>query len=431
MIKLSYANNGKVIRGRNASESYSVGYSTLNYTTGSLSSPTPTTILDMNAMQVSGAMYLVSDAIINVTALPIHTDSYTLTNLTPSIATLTDNKLVAAIGSGTASILLKETYAKKIINVPVSKVSTSGGYTTKTEYSSGTLASALTTSIDTLLSSKNPSTTSMNITSANDWQTVMIRNNNLWATGVDMTAFCISTGTFEQASTEGGQKSATVISPRHVVSANHHKPARGYWLASDGNIIYREILTWTQIGVSDIAIGYVNEDFPSTIKCIKILPANWKQYLPSVETTMPDGINGIPVAYLDSGSQKADPLVSYTRRLAIALWYGDQQLFVQGSQSIDKFQVNRPVNVKQLSFYKDRVAPNVLYRSGSPAFVILGIEPILIGCWHGAGAEFAIAPMLSDYIVGINSTMATLHGSSQYTIGTVILDGSTAYPLYL
>lgn len=425
-MKLIHGINGKKVRGRSPNETYSISYTLVPYTTGSLSSPTNTTVKDMAVVSVTGATYNIIDASIQILAPTTYNTPYTITNLTPSIATLNGYTL-NALATGNASIIVNDGYTKKQIdNIPVSKTATSGGYTNITGYSVGTLATALTTSINNLIASVTPSTTTMNITATNDWSTVMTRNINLWAGSIDMTAFMISSGTYAQVFSEGGQKSATVISPNHVVSANHHRPARGYWIANDGSIVYRDISSWVQIGTGDIAIGYVATAFPSTIKKISILPSNWKSYLPSVQNV--GSVYGIPVAYADSGNQSGDPATDYTRRLAIGSWYGTGQL---AYGSLDEFQLQAPTNAKQLSFYSNQVAPYVLFRSGSPVFAVLGTEPILLGCWHAAsGQSYAIAPMLSDFITDINAAMLTLStagGTSTYTINTISLSG---YPIY-
>lgn len=421
----------RVVRGLNSDEQYNIGYSKVTYVEGTLSSISVGSLKDMATEEVTGGVSEITASDLRIYATPSHANKYPfeIENLNPEFALLSGTRVIPTTERiSLISLIVKDKFTKKKITVGINKTPYTGAYTTITGYATNSLAAKLTESLNTLLVGKTASNAILNITSTNDWNTNIVRNPNLWATGVDMTAFALSSGTYEQASTEGGQKSATVISPRHVVTANHHRPARCYWVGSDGSLVYREIIAWQHVpNSSDIAIGIVGEDFPATIKQVSILPSNWKDYLP---TTFDTRSKGIPVAYMDSGEQSNIAGQDYTRRLGVFLWYADTYL----PATSKALAATVPTNATQKSFFNTQVAPQILYKSGSPAFAIINSEPILLGCWFQAGGNHAVAPFLSDFIPQINATMASLtnihnSGGTIYTINTVA-SLIASYPTY-
>ena len=428
----------KIVRGVNGDEQYNVSYSLVSYTDGSVSDPTSSAIKDMTTVEVTGGTTKITAADLLITAIPSHANKYPfeIENLNPELALLSGTRVIPkTTTSSSVSLLIKDKFTKKKITVGINKTPYTGTYTTVTGYADDSLAAKLTESLDTLLVGKTSTNDILYVTNVNDWHTNIVRNSNLWATGVDMTAFALSSGTYEQVANpdpllwEGGQKSATVISPRHVVTANHHRPARCYWVGSDDSLVYREIIAWKYVlGSTDVAIGIVAEDFPATIKQVSILPSNWRDYLPTANDTRS---KGIPVAYMDSGGQSNITEQDYTRRLGVILWRGE--VLNPRTQNYS-LCTTAPTNAKQYSFFNTQVHPNILYRSGSPVFAIINSEPILLGCWHLASGLNAYAPLLSDYIPGINATMASLtatynSGGTNYTIKTAasLIDSYQTY----
>lgn len=422
-MKLIFGGTRKV-RGVNSDEQYNIGHSEITYVEGTLSAISVGSLKDMTTEEVTGGESVITAADLLISATPSHANKYPfeIENLNPELALLSGTRVIPkTTTSSSVSLFIKDKFTKKKITVGINKTPYTGAYTTITGYDANSLAAKLTESLNTLLFGKTPTNDILNITNVNDWHTNIVRNPNLWANNVDMTAFALSSGTYAQASTEGGQKSATVISPRHVVTANHHLPVRCYWVGSDGSLVYREIIAWKYVlGSSDVAIGIVGEDFPVTIKKVSILPSNWRAYLPTANDTRS---KGIPVAYMDSGGQNANPAQDYTRRLGVCLWHGE--IYKTNTVNYNySLCTTAPTNAKQKSFFKTQVAPNISYKSGSPVFAIINSEPILLGCWHLAGGDLAYAPLLSDYIPEINATMASLTatynlGGTIYTINTV------------
>jgi hypothetical protein len=112
----------------------------------------------------------------------------------------------------------------------------------------------------------------------------------------------------------------------------------------------------------DITIGLLDSDVPPSIKFAKILPQNWKNYLPSVSSSF-----RLPCLVLD---QEEKALIS-------------ELYFLETSAA---FKV--PTDTVRSSFFENIT----LGDSGNPAFLIIDGELVIITVWTfgGAGAGTSI-----------------------------------------
>lgn len=411
-MKIKHSSARK-IRGRRPSDTFQV--SIVNFQTPS-NAPSISDVTDRDVVNtVTTGTFADNNFSLSISGAI--NSSFSITNQTPTIGQLTGTTVTRLL-DGQVSLLLSDGNVKRIIKANVSRNTSVSNTSVFKNYTAGSLPKALSDSIDALISGKTASNAIQNVTSATNWTTAFTRNASLFLAGVNMTAFALSTGS--NTDTAGvGQQSATVISPRHVVSAWHHRPPRVYWLASDGSIVFRNIASWQQVGTTDIAIGYVNTDIPATVTPIKVLPATWLNYMPHYNADL-------PVIYLDSGDDATGSSQPH-RRAAI----GQMDLigtFTVSSVTNPAMIIDQPTKATRLAFWNTSASPQILFRSGSPIFVVNGTTPILLGCWHAAsGSTYAIFPFLSNYIAEINAAMTALHGSTQYQLQTVDL---SAFPTY-
>lgn len=133
--------------------------------------------------------------------------------------------------------------------------------------------------IDGSLAGKTANASTYNIFSAGDFSagTGFVRNPSLWS-NVDLTCFS------PWNSTLGASEGGTLVTPKHVVLANHFSGSGGSFPMTAGsttikfvdkaNTIYtRTITTLTQVGSSDLLIGTLDSDLPAAISPAPILPS--------------------------------------------------------------------------------------------------------------------------------------------------------------
>jgi hypothetical protein len=134
------------------------------------------------------------------------------------------------------------------------------------------------------LTGKNPSTDMLVYSSQNPYGG-FTRNTNCWLNGVS------NISCFSPAQLSGAnwfQRSGTLISPRHIISAKHFRinilngGTPLLFVDDNNNVITRNLIAY-ELDSTDIAIGLLDKDVPSNIKFAKVLPKNYKTYLTLVD----------------------------------------------------------------------------------------------------------------------------------------------------
>lgn len=253
-------------------------------------------------------------------------------------------------------------------------------------WSNGSLAKHCTDQIDGLIANK----TELNLYTdyqfyGNQITNTFQRNPNCWANGVDLS--CASPWNIPAPGDESGGgaiKAGTLISPRHVIFANHFYALNGtimVFIASNGEKILRTITNSIRIGTTDIRIAILDSDVPNTIAFAKVLPSNWSNYLPGLNS-----ISNIPVMCLNQ-----------TEKASIASLYALDSSFVNTYPT-------------QYSSYFNNMITN---DSGNPVFLIINGEPVIIGVFYSGGAGYG--SFISYNYDAINSAMSSLGGVYQLT----------------
>lgn len=211
------------------------------------------------------------------------------------------------------------------------------------------------------------------------------RNASVWFKG-DLSPISVwnSTDTYKRC--------GVLVSPRHVIFANHYPIANAATMRfakkADGTVVTKTLSAQAQIGTTDLRVGYFTTDVGAGIGFAKVMPATWNSYLHN------RGV-GIPLMVVD---QERKALVADVDNMVNA---------------DTLFAFEPPTNAQRLTFYEDLVQ----FDSGCPGFFIIGGELVLLSVWH---YTFSGEP-IHNYITEINAAMATLGGG--YTLTEVDLTG--------
>lgn len=236
--------------------------------------------------------------------------------------------------------------------------------------------------INNRIAGKNP-VYSKNVVSVTFGSTV--RNKDFWGSNIDLTCACVYNS--------AGFGFGTLISPRHVVFADHNKPPIGtvlYFTKNDNTYITRTLSSYSLVASSDIGVGLLDSDVPSGISFAKILPQDWADYLKDSSGSFYDyALYQIPIFGIDQSQD------SYVKR-----WW-------DYSTTTGLVVLDTPTDGDQLSFNKTLVSGD----SGGPNFIILNGTVVLLGCNYTS----TTLPFLTYYKTQINSAMTSLGGGYQLT----------------
>lgn len=244
--------------------------------------------------------------------------------------------------------------------------------------------------VDRRLIGKNPSTTRAYYSVFNHTTPTYTRNPNCWAATVNLS--CVSVWN----STTGAQGAGTLVSPRHIIFAEHFNGGTGSnpwpngtsfrFVAPDNATVTRTLTGKLRVGTSDICVGLLDSDVPSSIDFARILPDGYQSYA---------SILFSPLLYLDQDKR---------------VHVGDE------TGNLLTAWVEQSGDATRSAFYEVPVAGD----SGSPIFLVVGNTPVLTAVFHTS----ATGDALTAYVPDINSAMATLGGGYQLTT----IDGATLFP---
>lgn len=336
------------------------------------------------------------------------------TSVTPDIATVGSGGRITRVSDGIAKINVKTTpisgkYLTKQISYPVSRES--GDVQTFNSFESGSLARHIYDDIDSRIDGVVASDTTTKLFSTQDYESsTYVWNTDFWAYGVDFTPVvagtsftdCCPPGDFER---RGG----VLISPRHVLFANHYTIPTGQtvrFVKQDGTVVTRTISNQAQVGTTDIQIALLDSDVDSGIGFAKVMPSNFESYLPSLvfgsDITIPS-VNLMGGAYfLGNDSDKR----GYIREVI------DQDFF-------SSVVYGNPIIPERAAFF-GRTYQNG--DSGNPNFVIINDELVVLNAVLSPGGS---GPFISKYITEINSVMTSLGGG--YELEEVDLSSFNTY----
>ncbi|HRH26292.1 MAG TPA: cadherin domain-containing protein [Candidatus Paceibacterota bacterium] len=238
--------------------------------------------------------------------------------------------------------------------------------------------------VDSRITGLSTSTGYINIfTSRGDNTGGWSRNTSVW-TSIGDVALDL-TGVSPWNSTATTTRSGTLISPRHLVFANHFPISNGatvVFVEPNGDVVTRTLTDQTRIGSTDIKVGILDSAVPSTIAFYPVISSDDVNNYLSASTA-------IPAILLD---QEGKALV----------------------HNINHIGTNTTYHETVISFPRGRFSETIVGGdSGNPGFIVVGDE-LVLNFTHYTDLN---GPAIGHYISEINSAMTSL-GGGEYQVST-------------
>lgn len=234
-----------------------------------------------------------------------------------------------------------------------------------------------------------------------------VRNPNCWAYDIDLT--CCSPWNMHPTlrlpggylTTTSNHTAGTLISPRHVIFCKHYDfyPPIGSdirFITKNNETITRNIINIIEVepisgnGNTDYAIGLLDSDIPDSISFAKVLPDNAfeRMQLEWLAPGLPYGhiINNLYIIQLNQDKS--------VRITGLGFW-NNVWFYLTNTGNIENKLQKFSFNLR-------------LYDSGSPNFLVINNEPILIGLDLGPNR-------IHQHRADINATMNQLGVGYQLT----------------
>ena len=211
-------------------------------------------------------------------------------------------------------------------------------------------------------------------------------NADSWTSGLDFTCFSPWNSYFPSAP---GDKGGTLISPRQFIFTKHFPFVVGNnidFVTADGQTVSRSVVAVTNVANTDLAIGLLDSDVPSGVMPASVLPADYASYFPTDGTQI--------------------PVVRMAAAKTAGVWHST---FAEttGATSAGMYTA-LDFTHPDSTLFPDRAAFSntaVNGDSGSPCFIVLNGETVLVSLVTSGSDAMFNGPMVSAYIDGIDQAM--------------------------
>ena len=416
MTTITWAQSGKTLRGRAAVEDLSVAMAvdpnTVTTTTHTVNDAIVATDTVANGF-ASGTLSAPAN---------VGSQGVTYQSQTPAVCSVDSSGRVAKVSNGTCLILVQSKKDSLVFQQPIS--GTPLVSTRLQQYVAGSLARHVSDAMASLVAGKTPDdATLLNYsTYSGDYPSLTIaRNPQNFAAGIDLTGMSVA-----RSDLSTGYWPACLVSKRHYIAANHVTGANFSfcWLAADGTQVRATALSHTNIAGTDLHVGYLDQDMPASIKRFKVLPANFRSYLPSSGTYWLPSLSKRQVVGNDASAAINTPKYDALRVLPVK--FIDTESTYYGSNGhyayvpvIGKLDPADPLRAWQVPLHSGD--------SSGPSWLLINGEAVLLGHY----AEVTGAPHLGDYITQVEAAMNSLASAqgdgTSYSLTKISLAGFNAY----
>lgn len=259
------------------------------------------------------------------------------------------------------------------------------------------LALTLIATIDNAIAGQVPSTHKPIYSSQDHSTPAYTRNVSFWAHNYASAMTAISPWNSSGAT----QKAGVLVSPRHVLFAQHYTPSVSSTIrfVTTGNVVVTrtitaiENLTTRESYYPDISVGLLDSDVPGTIEFARVLPDNFRDYLPSLTSPR------LPVLVTN---QDEEGLVMDMYEMPASITAPRSLLYLQN-----------PTDATRQSFSELLVSGD----SGAPFCWFIDSKLVLLGMatYANYGSGTSIVPFKSE----IDAAMTSLGGG--YTLTDIDL----------
>lgn len=218
-------------------------------------------------------------------------------------------------------------------------------------------------------------------------------NTNFWAWGLGDFS-CISYHSDAKSGFDGGvYRPITMVTPRHGIGANHYLPMTGsncYWVTRGGTVVTNRIVSRKNIR-GDLTVVRLDHAFDTNdIMPAKLLEIAYSGYLYGSTNVTHDCI-GFPVLSFDCAERGWvsgwKPAALRRGRDGESFYDAEKSFFVSGAASSGNAKYEGPYKGNGGAVGGD---------SGSPTFLLIDGQTILLGCFHTAPGG---GPMPNKYEV--------------------------------
>lgn len=250
------------------------------------------------------------------------------------------------------------------------------------------IAGLSTTTTQSLFSTRGDSVTTTGATT-----TPWVRNTSVWTNvGTDLNFTGVSAWTqMYDGYSSHYQHVATLISPKHFVTAHHWgitDNATVAFVANDNTVVYRTVVDTVQVGNTDIQVGVLDSDVPDTVTYYPIMASST---LRSVINSYVNDPADIPIVTFNSHSQTV----------------GVDKLLTIATESSGGTTHQAYISGKKAEFATSLIGGD----SGNPGFIIVDNQPVLLFTHYSSIG----GPQHGAYISEINSAINSLGGGYQVT----------------
>lgn len=353
-----------------------------------------------------------------------HDPMVTWSSLTPSVATITADGSASRVSDGLAVFEASGIYGKRQYKRQMTR-SGAGAVDVFDGYVAGSLGKHIVDQMTALVAGKTPSdATRLNYsTRTGDFSSpVIARNGANFAASIDLSGMSV----WRSEVNNHGYWPCALVSSRHVIAANHVAGGGLFsyaWLTPGGAIVKASVVAAKVIEGTDLQVGYLDQAMPAGVKRFKVLPANYRSYLPSAATywipalSKRQKVGDDMVAWIDTATYDAMRILP--TRLAE----------VTGSDFVTRHYAEVP-RIGQL----DPADPLRAWQtelhtgdSGGPHFLVINGEAVLLGHY----ADVAGCPHIADYATQIEAAMNAMAvaagDATSYSLSRVSLSGFPTY----